>query len=189
MFLRKWGIKHRMSSAYFAASNGRAELAVKAKKRLLMENTGADGSLNTDKMVRALLMKRNTPDPDCKLSPAEVVFGRKLRDTLPYKGLQQGPMIFKNKDIAQKWRETWDLKEQALKHRYLKNLERLDCSAKLLQPLSVGDRVYIQNQAGRYATKWDKTGQIVETHQNDQYVVKVDGSGRLTLRNRKFLIR
>ena len=187
MFLRKWGIKHRMSSAYFAASNGRAELAVKATKRLLMENTGADGSLNTDKMVRALLMKRNTPDPDCKLSPAEVVFGRKLRDTLPYKGLQQGPMIFKNKDIAQKWRETWDLKEQALKHRYLKNLERLDCSAKLLQPLSVGDRVYIQNQAGRYATKWDKTGQIVETHQNDQYVVKVDGSGRLTLRNRKFL--
>ena len=138
-------------------------------------------------MVKALLIKRNTPDPDSKLSPAEVVFGRKLRDTLPCQGLQNGPMVFQNKEIAQKWRETWDLKEQALKHRYLKNLEKLESSSKLLPPLRVGDKVYIQNQAGRYATKWDKTGQVIETHQNDQYVVKVDGSGRLTLRNRKFL--
>ena len=187
LFLEKWGIRHRVSSSYFAESNGRAELAVKATKRLLRENTGPDGSLNTDAMVKALLMKRNTPDPDCKLSPAEVVFGRTLRDTLPCLGLQNGPMVFQNKEIDQKWRETWDLKEQALKHRYLKNLEKLEGSSKLLLPLRVGDRVYIQNQAGRYATKWDKTGQVIETHQNDQYVVKVDGSGRLTLRNRKFL--
>ena len=186
-FLERWGIRHRVSSSYHAESNGRAELAVKATKRLLRENTGPEGSLNTDAMVKALLVKRNTPDPDCKLSPAEVVFGRKLRDTLPCKGLQNGPMVYQNQDIAKKWRDTWDLKEQALKHRYLKSLERLDCSSKLLLPLRVGDRVYIQNQAGRYATKWDKTGQVIETHKNDQYVVKVDGSGRLTLRNRKFL--
>ena len=125
-FLARWGIKHRVSSAYHAQSNGRAELAVKAAKRLLRENTGADGSLNTDKMVRALLIKRNTPEPGCKLSPAEVVFGRKLKDILPYGGLQAGPPIHENKDIDKLWRENWDLREQALKQRYIKSIEKLD---------------------------------------------------------------
>ena len=37
-FMRKWDIKHRISSAYFPLSNGHAEVAVKAAKRLLMSN-------------------------------------------------------------------------------------------------------------------------------------------------------
>ena len=45
----------------------------------------------------------------------------------------------------------------------------------------------IQNQSGRFPTKWDKSGVVVEIKPNDQYVVKVAGSGRLTLRNRRFL--
>ena len=40
---------------------------------------------------------------------------------------------------------------------------------------------------GNYPRKWDKTGTVVEVRQFDQYFVKVDGSGRVTLRNRKFL--
>ena len=130
-FLRRWDVKHRISAAYHAESNGRAELGVKASKRLLRENTGPDGSLNTDKFVRALLMKRNTPDPGCDLSPAEVIFGRKLKDTLPYGGLQAGPMIHTNKDIDKLWRNTWDLKERALRRSYLRNVEKLDKHSKL----------------------------------------------------------
>ena len=45
----------------------------------------------------------------------------------------------------------------------------------------------IQNQIGHYPLKWDKTGVIIEFPQFDQYVVTVDGSGRVTLHNRKFL--
>ena len=45
----------------------------------------------------------------------------------------------------------------------------------------------IQNQNGRFPKKWDKSGIVVEVRSNDQYTVKVDGSGRLTLRNRQFL--
>ena len=77
-FLNRWGVRHRLSSAYFPQSNGRAEVAVKATKRLLEDNVGIDGTLNNDNIVRALLQQRNTPDCICKLSPAEVLFGRTL---------------------------------------------------------------------------------------------------------------
>ena len=42
-FLRKWGVKHRLSSAYFPQSNGRVKVAVKKAKRLLQSNTGPQG--------------------------------------------------------------------------------------------------------------------------------------------------
>ena len=45
----------------------------------------------------------------------------------------------------------------------------------------------IQNQSGTKPTKWDRSGTIVEVRDFNKYVVKVDGSGRLTLRNRRFL--
>ena len=57
----------------------------------------------------------------------------------------------------------------------------------VLPMLDVGDRVMIQNQSGRFPKKWDKSGVVIEKKGNDQHVVKVDGSGRLTLRNRRFL--
>ena len=37
-FFKRWGIKHRLSSAYFLRSNGRAEVSVKAAKRMLHNN-------------------------------------------------------------------------------------------------------------------------------------------------------
>ena len=36
-------------------------------------------------------------------------------------------------------------------------------------------------------SKWDKTGNIVEVGQNDQYLIRVDGSRRITTRNRRFI--
>lgn len=37
------------------------------------------------------------------------------------------------------------------------------------------------------ATKWDRSGTVMESIGHDQYWVKVDGTGRLALRNRRFL--
>lgn len=54
-------------------------------------------------------------------------------------------------------------------------------------PLKVGDHVHLQNQTGVYPTKLDKTGVVVETRQFDQYAVRIDGCGRPSLRNRKYL--
>ena len=60
---------------------------------------------------------------------------------------------------------------------------------KQLPPLRVGDFVRIQNQIWHHPKKWDKTGTVIEVRQFNQYVVRVDGSGRVTLRNRKFFYK
>ena len=186
-FFERWGIRHRLSSVSFPSSNGRAELAVKTAKRLLMDNISPNGSLDNDGMVRAMLVYRNTPDPGCKLSPAQILLGRPLRDTLPY--ISKDTMVFNNPEIHPQWKDAWNAKEDALRARYVKTLENLSEHSRPLTPLKPGDHVLIQNQSGRFPNKWDKSGTIVEARGNDQYAVKVAGSGRLTLRNRRFLRR
>ena len=184
-FFLRWGVNHRLSAAYNPQSNGRDELAVKSTKRLLEENIGPDGELNTDKFLRAMLIKRNTPDPSTKLSPAEIIFGRKLRDSLPR--LNKRENIFFNQEFRATWRDAWKQKELALRARYQGCQKRLEEHSKALPPLDVGDRVAIQNQHGRHPNKWERSGTIMEVRDFDKYVTKVDGSGRLTLRNRRYL--
>ena len=47
----------------------------------------------------------------------------------------------------------------------------------------------LQNQhgAGKIAKKWDKTGLVLEDLGHNKYRIKVDGSGRVTDRNRQYL--
>ncbi|GFO12504.1 transcription factor iiib 90 kda subunit [Plakobranchus ocellatus] len=56
-----------------------------------------------------------------------------------------------------------------------------------LQPLQVKDHAYIQNLIGNHPRKWKCTGVVVETCQFHQYVVCIDGSGRVTLSKRQHL--
>ena len=69
----------------------------------------------------------------------------------------------------------------------VRNADRLTEHTVRLQSLKVGDRVFIQNQTGNHPLRWDRTGLLIDVKQFDQYAVRVDGSGRVTLRNRKFL--
>ena len=178
-FLRDWGVHHRLSSVAFPHSNCRAEIGVKTMKRLITDNTGQDGDLNTDAVQRAVLQYRNTPDPATKVSPAMCVFGRPIRDFIPVLPGKYQPHTT--------WRETLTAREDALRKRHVRMTDTWTEHTRRLPPLRVGDHVRIQNQTGPHPTKWDRTGTIIEVRQFDQYVVKVDGSGRVTLRNRKFL--
>ena len=58
---------------------------------------------------------------------------------------------------------------------------------KELKPLEVGDMVQVQNQTGKDALKWSRSGTVVEFLGNQQYSIKMDGSGRVMLRKIRFL--
>ncbi|KAK3880049.1 hypothetical protein Pcinc_001365 [Petrolisthes cinctipes] len=48
----------------------------------------------------------------------------------------------------------------------------------------LGTQVWVQNQETKV---WDRRGVVTETLPHRQYTVKLDGSGRVTLRNRRHL--
>jgi hypothetical protein len=180
-FLRQWGVRWRVSSAYYPQSNGRAEAAVKTAKRLLMDNMQSNGGLDNDRFARALLQYRNTPLPGLEVSPAQLLYGRVLRDHMP-----SLPDVLR---IRKEWTIMAEDRERALANRHMSSMERYNSHSKSLPPLQVGDTVSVQNQTGNHPLRWDKTGRIVEVHDHGQYVVRMDGSGRCTLRNRRFLRR
>jgi hypothetical protein len=116
---------------------------------------------------------------DTQQSPAVCIFGHPIRHFIP---ILPGRYMPHNT-----WLETMAAREEALRNRYMRDCERWSELTKRLLPLAVGDQVRIQNQVGPHPLKWDKTGVIIEVRQFDQYVVRVDGPGRVTLHNRKFL--
>ena len=67
--------------------------------------------------------------------------------------------------------------------------ERWSEHTKKLPKLAVGDRVLLQNQWGtpKVSKRWDRSGVVLEVENFDKYRVKVDGTGRVTVRNRQFL--
>ena len=78
---------------------------MKSTKRLLRSNVNTNGELNTVAITKALLQYRNIPDRDIGLSPAELLYGRQLKDFLPQKQDKCSVPNFENmrpewKDIA-----------------------------------------------------------------------------------------
>ena len=135
-FLSDYGVHHRLSSVAYPHSNQRAELAVKSMKRLLRENIGLDGKLNTDRFQRAVMQYRNTPDRDTGRSPAQVIFGRELRDFLPAPLNRYKP--------HQRWLLLQEDREKALRKRALQNTEKLSSHTRLLPSLEVNDTEQVQ---------------------------------------------
>ena len=91
-FLHAWDVNWRLSSAYFAQSNGRAEAAVKSAKRILLGNISpTTGALDTDGASRAIMNHRNTPSQGTSIPPSVFLFGQVLHDHLPQWSRQLRP--------------------------------------------------------------------------------------------------
>ena len=132
-FLDRWGVRHRMSATYFAQSNDRAKVLVKAVKRAMKDNVGEDGWLDNDKFVRTLLQLRNTPDRDTSKSPAELLLGWPLKDALPSPYGRKDQLCTKKGALGERW-HIWDKQETALHHRLVQQVEKLDDGAHDLLP-------------------------------------------------------
>ena len=88
---------------------------------------------------------------------------------------------------SKEWLVTKEQRELALAKRYAKQEEVWSEHTKTLPELPVGTMVRVQNQAGNKPKRWDRTGLIVEVLPHLQYRVRMDGSGDISLRNRRFL--
>ena len=126
-----------------------------------------------------MVQHRNCPDPITGLSPAQVVFGRVLRDHLH---LQPGHFA-----VRSEWRLSAELRERALAQRHLAKHDQLSTGTKQLSPLKTGDTVMVQDMSGQKPGKWTKTGQVIEVEDFDSYLVKINGSNNVTKRNRRYL--
>ena len=148
---------------------------------MIRTNLSQSGSLDTDKMTRALLQHRNTPCALTGLSPAQILFGRVLRDFLP---LQPGKFI-----PRKEWRMAADSRAAAYSKRVMDKAITLTNHSKALSPLSLGQEVLVQdqNKASRTHKQWTRTGIIVHVGKYDDYQVRLHGSRLLTKRHRQFL--
>ena len=147
-FLKRYGIRHRVSSV---------------------------GNPHNDAITQAMLAYSNTP---CKIlgkSPAQLAFGRRLKDLLP-RSLES--LVAVPADLVMKQLE---IRKKAG--------ERLDLFTKTLPPLKMGDFVQVQNLVGHNPLKSDRAGIIVQDNGNSSYNVKIIGSCTITLRNRSNLRR
>jgi hypothetical protein len=129
--------------------------------------------------MRAIMQYRNTPMQDCRRSPAQMVFGRQLRDFLP--------VLLHKYELAKDWFVTQEYRERTLAKKREEDGVKWAAKTKDLQELEVATEVSIQNQSERNPNKWDKTFFFLENKPNSQVLVRVDGSRRVTLRNRKFV--
>ena len=77
LFMDNRGIAHITSSPMHQRANGRAELAVKIVKTLLVKTYKEGGD-----PYEAMLEQRNTPRQDTGRSPAEMMFNRRTRSFL-----------------------------------------------------------------------------------------------------------
>ena len=129
----------------------------------------------------ALLHHRNTPCAITGLSPAQILFGRVLRDFLP---LQPGKFL-----PRQEWRQAAETRAIAYSKRIMDKAVHLSQHTRALPRLTMGQQVLIQDQdkASRTYKQWNRTGIIIETGSYDDYKIRIDGSRNVTKRNRQFL--
>jgi len=172
-FCEEWRINHVTSSPHYPQSNGIAENGVKAMKKLIhCCYDPVRGCINPDEWTKAMMIYKNTPRGGSNLAPAEVLFGKLLRDGVPVNFNRYVPKH--RAAVKRRWDET---------QRYMDQLYDFRKSSDKIK-MDIGDRVFIQDARTK---EWLVTGTIEKRGQNErEFWVRTDKGG-LWRRNRRFL--
>lgn len=161
-FAKDYGFQQEISSPTFAQSNGASEKGVNIAKNILIKSR--------DDPNLGLLSYRSTP-LECGRSPAELLFGRKLRTDVPVISSELVPSW---KNIMKEVEE----KENQLKLRNKKNFDSSK-GAKELSQLKSGAEVWI--------TDMKRWGTVVKDDKHPRSYI-VDTEKGAIRRNRKHLV-
>ena len=166
-FCEEYGVKHITSSPHFQRSNGEAERGIQTVKRIWKKSK--------DKH-KALLNYRTTPLEGINLSPAQLLMGRRPRNTLPScrKLLAHTPY---NKDDVRRHFEL-EKAQQKYYHDY-------NPGVKPLPSINPNDTVRMAPLPG--SDSW-LPATVIKHHESPRsFVVECQGSGRKYRRNRRHL--
>ena len=166
-FFRKYNINHFTSSPENHKANGMAESAVKTAKRIIIKCKES----HTD-VYSAILSHRNTPTQGLDTSPAQRMFGRRTRTTLPTTATLLNP---KNLQTEDKKRRKENQEKQAMyynmKTRDLKPLEEGETVR--MKPFRLNDKV------------WKKA--VVQKRLDERSYELLTENGNITRKNREHL--
>ena len=172
-FMRKWGISHHLSSPHYPQSNGRAESGVKAAKKLLRKCWDVRRErLDDDAWTSGILQHWNTPGSH-GASPAQIVYGRPIRDTLP-----THPAIYENLPPPADFEDRRRDQRQITERRY-------NSRARDLPEFPVGTHVRVQDPRTH---RWERCGTVIAVGSHRRYRVRFDDGGVVD-RNRCHLRR
>lgn len=161
-FAEQYGFKQVHSNPYNPRENGEAERFVQTAKSLLA---------SSDDPCLSLMMLRSTPNPVTKLSPAELLYGRRIRTPLPQL----------RKNLAPNWKYDFkEINEKQLAQKFqAKMYHDHRTRAKPLPALKVGDRAKDRISG--------KRGQVESRVSNHSYSFRDDGDHTYA-RNRRHLV-
>lgn len=164
-FCKAYGINHTSSSPYYPRSNGLAEKTIQTLKKILTKakRDGCDPYLS-------VLDYRNTPVVG-DASPAQLLFGRRTKTTLPTLSSLLVPHVQDPVDIKAKLKE----KQETQKYYY-------DKVARPLSELEEGNVVRMRDDSKK--GEWKKAVVVAPR----SYIVQ-DTNGKMYRRNRQHLVR
>ncbi|KZR96014.1 Uncharacterized protein APZ42_009889 [Daphnia magna] len=139
-------------------------------KLVIGSRTG--GQPDPDKLAKAILLFRNAPSYG-GASPAQLVFNRPIRDSLPAH----------ERSFAPEWQRAADVLEKRMHRAIARATTRYNFSAHHLPVLPLGAHVLIQHHSTK---RWDTPAVVVEAGVNRDYIFKT-ASGRLYRRNHRLL--
>ena len=167
-FMQNWLIEHRTSSPHYPQSNGLAESMVKVSKNLIEKAVRQELPWN-----QLLLDYRCTPISSEIPSPAEILFGRKLRSSITILPSQvMNDRISKQKELIAK-------KEG----KFYTNTKDFQDSFKAL-PFEAGQNVWLQNSDSR---KCEEAVIREKCREPNSYMVEIPATGQCFRRNSNFI--